>query len=442
MAGLLDLAPAPTSSSPGILGNLGNFFSGIGGAMNPAIQENNFRRQAYQALAASGDPGSAALLMANPQAYQMQLQQRIMQQTYQNLLPKVGPQNAALLAMNPNLMGELAKPQAVQAGGMLSAPLNLLSGGPSAPDTTAPQPQAQPEAQPQQPGPQVPLPQPAPQMPSATPQMQPAKGAALNIQNTNGILSDEQLMPMAQQYVFGNADAFNPLGRSMSGIGGINRARGMQLVQQLMKQQGIDSTGLAANQMKYQGLKGTINDIYKTNNALNTGIGHMSQLVEAFQNLGNANFKPSNYIKNLFGDMIGKAGPVNYEAVASRVAPEVTRIWRGSGGAEADIERDIKTLSSSNSPEQGLGAMANIARMMASKMDTNRYQFEGVYGPGTGDWMVSPQNKATIQRLEAMGQPQQQNSGAVPHIANENDYKALKSGQQYYAPDGSLRTKR
>lgn len=443
MPGLLDNFPSPG----GILGGLGGMMQNMAGSISPSLQENNYRRQAYQALAQQGDPGTAALLMANPQAYQMNLQQRIMQQTYQSLIQKGVPEpNARLLAMNPALMGELAKPQALQAGGSLAAPLDLLGGGgtqaatpqqPGLPGQVqssplppiggapqepglpgippqpgqSPQPQQQPGStgiQPQQPGLQP------PQMP----QSQPAQpGGGLSIQNHNGEVSDTDAEMMAHQYVLGNQDILNQFGRSGTGLGAVNRQKVLKFVQQIMKQ-GIQdpATGqmrpmtysdIAANQMKYKGLSGTINDIYKTNNALNTGIGHMGEIVDAFQNLNNGNFKPSNYVKNLFGDVFGKASPVVYQAVLSRVAPEIMRIWRGSGGTGEEIQQDKETLSGSNSPEQGIGALAAIARMMGNKAETNQYQFENVFGPHTGDFMIAPQNRDLLKRFQTMVQPQQ-----------------------------------
>lgn len=95
----------------GILDNIGNFFGGIGAAMNPAIQENQFRRGAYNALAQQNGPQDAAILMGAPGAYGLAMQRQIFLDQLRELMgpdpnnPKMGL-NEALYAMSPKGAGE------------------------------------------------------------------------------------------------------------------------------------------------------------------------------------------------------------------------------------------------------------------------------------------------------------------------------------------------
>ena len=89
----------------------------------------------------------------------------------------------------------------------------------------------------------------------------------------------------------------------------------------------------------------TSGKLAQNNNALNTGIGHVWQLAQAVDALHNGNWQSFNALKNWWSEEFGGTAPTNFEAIRDRVAPEITKVWRGAGGAESDIKRDIATLS-------------------------------------------------------------------------------------------------
>lgn len=139
----------------------------------------------------------------------------------------------------------------------------------------------------------------------------------------------------------------------------------------------------------------------KSNNALNTGIGHLAQLSNMVDPLGNVDITAANAVKNYVGQhFLGSTGKTNFDAVAARVAPEITRIWRGSGGAEADIKRDLDTLSSSAAPQQLHEAIANIAGLMESKLEANTKQYQqGMGTTGSGYNAITKENKKLLDVL-------------------------------------------
>lgn len=150
----------------------------------------------------------------------------------------------------------------------------------------------------------------------------------------------------------------------------------------------------------------------QANNSLNTGIGHLDQLVDAVAGLNNGDFTPFNAAKNTIATIKGDPSVTNFKAVADRVAPEITRIWRGVGGNEADIARDLTTLSTAASPQQLYGAIGNIAKMMQSKIDSNQFQYEQAV-PGRTIQMIKPEAEAVIAKLEALANPPAKGAAAA-----------------------------
>lgn len=129
--------------------------------------------------------------------------------------------------------------------------------------------------------------------------------------------------------------------------------------------------------------------IAKTNNALNTSIEHMLQLsdtVDALKNYGQEDgYGPLNNTlnsaKNSYLTHSGDPRVTNFKSVSGKVAEELTRAYRGAGGAEADISREIEILNSSNSPEQLHSAIAKMADLLKSKIEANEEQYSQVMGP-------------------------------------------------------------
>lgn len=150
----------------------------------------------------------------------------------------------------------------------------------------------------------------------------------------------------------------------------------------------------------------TSGKLAQNNNALNTGIGHIGQLADAVAGLHNVSWSQSaNAVKNWLSSEFGGTGPTNFEAIKNRVAPEIVKIWRGTGGAEADIKRDLDSLSDAKTPAQLYGALQEIAGLMQSKIAANRAQYDSAMGPnGLPLHMITPQSQATLDRLDHLAE--------------------------------------
>jgi hypothetical protein len=135
-------------------------------------------------------------------------------------------------------------------------------------------------------------------------------------------------------------------------------------------------------------------------NALTTGVGHLKQLWDTIPGLNNSDYSQTyNRVGNAISTEFGGTGVTNFESVRDRVAPEIVKIWRGTGGAEADIRRDIDSLSSTKTPSQLRGAISNIAGMMQSKLDSNMQEYRATMGK---DVPLTPEQQAQMQLIQQL----------------------------------------
>lgn len=173
--------------------------------------------------------------------------------------------------------------------------------------------------------------------------------------------------------------------------------------------------------------------IAKTNNALNTAIKHMQQMSDAVDSLKNydqgGGLGPftgtANTLKNAYLTESGDARVTNFKSISGKVAEELTRAYRGAGGAEADISREIEILNSSNSPTQLHQAIAKMADLLRSKIEANEAQYQSVMGPLVKHKpMISPEAQSALDVISgrATGSTQNQSapSGVIKYDAQGN----------------------
>lgn len=125
--------------------------------------------------------------------------------------------------------------------------------------------------------------------------------------------------------------------------------------------------------------------------ALNTVIGHLDHLDRTIDGLGNTgpggalNFGPFNAVNNSLARGIAhQAGTdqryKDFETAKTAVANELTRVFRGTGGAEADIQGWMKQLEGAGSPEALHGVVRSMAELINSRVEALGEQ----YGQGMG----------------------------------------------------------
>ena len=119
--------------------------------------------------------------------------------------------------------------------------------------------------------------------------------------------------------------------------------------------------------------------------SLGTAIGHLGTLndqIDGTVSTGGYPFATTvNSLGNEYNRRAGDAGVTNYEQTASALSTELTQVFRGSGGAEADVQRYLEQLNSNASKEQKKAAVKNIVDLLDSRLNSIGDQYN--QGMGT-----------------------------------------------------------
>lgn len=183
-------------------------------------------------------------------------------------------------------------------------------------------------------------------------------------------------------------------------------------------------------------------------NALNTGMGHLAELSDLAEKLGNTSITPYNKVANILSKAKGDPTVAAFQTTKKAVADEVTRVWRGTGGSEKDIQEALSNLSEDLSPAQLRGNIYQLTKLMASKQKAMEDQYQKGMGR-FGDLKVlndeARQGLSKIQKRAGVkgGEPTDQ-SGGLPRINSPSDpaFQSLPSGARFIGPDGVERVKR
>ena len=174
----------------------------------------------------------------------------------------------------------------------------------------------------------------------------------------------------------------------------------------------------------------------KNNNALNTAIGHLLHLSDAAQNLTAGEWQGGQYpalnsIQNAMRTARGESSVTNFKNIVSQVAPEIVKVYRGSGGAEADIDRILKNIDASGSPKQINDAIGDLADLLKSKIEANSEQYRKVMGP-----LSKVPSMISDKAIAAMALLNNRRSDAVIHAASPTPSSGVK--RYRYDPNGNL----
>ncbi|KRA62162.1 hypothetical protein ASD89_24065 [Caulobacter sp. Root656] len=196
-----------------------------------------------------------------------------------------------------------------------------------------------------------------------------------------------------------NGDAPMPSGR-----GGTSSA-GQALMQQVLQYDPTASaiTLDARRKTREQFTSGTE---ARAINSANTVIGHLAGLDHAVDQLHNTNLGWFNAPAQGLGKAVGNKGTqkavadFNFYKVA--VANELTKVFRGSNGAEADVQGWLKQLDSTKSPVELHATVRSMIDGMNSRLDALGEQYTQGMGRKTdGIGLLSPHARDQLRKLQA-----------------------------------------
>lgn len=120
----------------------------------------------------------------------------------------------------------------------------------------------------------------------------------------------------------------------------------------------------------------TSGDAAKSLTAFNTAIEHAKQLQNASDYLDNGNTIALNKIGNALGYQFGSDKTTNFNVIKNALTGEISKVFKGGGATDAEIEAVQGPFSSANSPAQLKGAINNAVALMNSKRNALQQQYK------------------------------------------------------------------
>lgn len=167
----------------------------------------------------------------------------------------------------------------------------------------------------------------------------------------------------------------------------------------------------------------------------NTAIGHLDQMDQAINALGNTPFswwnKPAQWLGQNVGDPHTQAAIANFNTTKGAVTSELVKALRGTGGAEADIQYWQKLFDTADSPVSLHEGVRQAAHLLGSRIDAMTQQYNTGMGlaaqfpPG-----LTPQAVTSLRRLQSGSQTQTASSAPVT-ATGPNGQKVQWDGQQW-----------
>jgi hypothetical protein len=137
-----------------------------------------------------------------------------------------------------------------------------------------------------------------------------------------------------------------------------------------------------------------------TVNALNTVAEHLGTLSDYADQLNNTSLPMLNRIKNFAAQETGDPRISRFNTAKKAAADEVAKVWRSTGGSEADIQENLKNLDGAQSPEQLHAAIGTLVQLIGGKLSALQDQYaQGMGTTQTAKPLVSPEAAHAFQKV-------------------------------------------
>lgn len=233
------------------------------------------------------------------------------------------------------------------------------------------------------------------------------------------------LPPSRARYIqaIANGDAAMPTGRNAAS------PQGQLLMDQVLQ---YDPTASAINLPARQATRKDFTSGKAAQNvtALNTAIGHLGSLDTSIAELRNTNFPAINKIGQAIGgqvDTTTQKALADFRAKRKAVADEVTRVFRGTGGAESDVQATLKNFDEANGPEALHSAVKATADLLSSRLEGLRSQYKQGMALTSDDFEIP--NFHAKQALDKLAGNRPDATAAQPAATASAPPPAPKPGQ-------------
>jgi hypothetical protein len=153
--------------------------------------------------------------------------------------------------------------------------------------------------------------------------------------------------------------------------------------------------------------------------AMNTLIGHLDTLDRSIADLGNTSIglvnKPWNWVAEQVDPNFQKS-LARFSSAKTAVANELVRVWRGTGGARADVEDYLKQIDDAKSPAALHETVRTLADLLSSRLESVGQQYSQGMGRVADPFsLLSPDKAAVLKRMG--GDPIEEVGGAAKRPA-------------------------
>ena len=173
--------------------------------------------------------------------------------------------------------------------------------------------------------------------------------------------------------------------------------------------------------------------------AINTALGHLSELEQARQAAANSDIPLLNSIASRLGVAIGSDARTTYTAILHRVGPEMTTAYVKGGGGEGERGANEDDFSLDKGDQQIKTNIAESAKLLNSKLASLRNNWNNEYKPHRPEddfdqRFITPDARQAIATL-AGGAPGGANYTGNSHVAGGSS-NGLKEGATGKGSDG------
>lgn len=168
-------------------------------------------------------------------------------------------------------------------------------------------------------------------------------------------------------------------------------------------------------------------------NALNTGIGHTGDAMQAYSKLQNTDVaalnKPINWLKRNTNNPDIVALDANLNALAG----ELATIFKGSSGTDQEIKHWLDVLGTDLTPIQANSAITKIGELLTSRIDAIKYQQENVMQQMPSERkLVSPKSEKIMKQIESQNKqtPRQAQSKKEKSLSEMSTEELLQKARE------------
>lgn len=141
--------------------------------------------------------------------------------------------------------------------------------------------------------------------------------------------------------------------------------------------------------------------------ALNTAIGHMSDLAKAYDDLGNSDGSyvghAYNYVKNEASRMGSAPKLKALELNAHAVAEELSRVFKGASISDAEVRSWESTISHANGPSEAKAILKKGLDLLQSRLDALGSQYEQGMGKAKDPLLLlNPKAQEKLKKMREL----------------------------------------